>query len=55
MNIIFEMQNIQQGFITQKELVEKVVNLSKKEQVEVLDMLEYLAEYNTLNEIKKHL
>jgi hypothetical protein len=55
MNIVFEIQELQQGNTTITELAEKVASLSKKERTEVLDNLEYLAEFNLLEEIKRYL
>ena len=55
MNLIHELQDLQQGNTTVSLLAEKIANLSKNERLEVLDNLEYLAEFNLLNEVKKYL
>ena len=55
MTIIHEIQNIQQGLSTEKEVAEKVANLPKKERIEILDELEWLAEYGIISEIKKYI
>ena len=55
MDIVSEIQNLEQGCTTIDEVCKKVGNLSKKEQIEILDNLEWLAEYKLRTEIKNYI
>ena len=49
--LVFELQNLKQGYTTDEELIDKISTLPKDDYLEVLDCLRYLAEFDLIRQI----